>query len=217
MWSCMIPRETSSALPDIQNTREVSLRVMPANQVAFDDVQSVFGDRGAAARCQCQRYRLRPGESFGKQPVEERQHRLREQAGYGDPDAPTCGLVVWLEDEPAGWCAVGPRSDLDGLKRVFTVPWKGREEDPDDPAIWAVTCFYTRKGFRRRGIASALLLAAVEHARSQAARAVEGYPITRTDVINEELHVGTVSMFEEAGFTQVGAPTSRRLVMRIDF
>jgi hypothetical protein len=35
-------------------------------------------------------------------------------------------------------------------------------------------------------------------------------------VLNEELHVGTVSMFEEAGFTQVGAPTPRRLVMRID-
>jgi GNAT superfamily N-acetyltransferase len=211
------PRETSSALPDTRNTREASLRVMPANQVAFDDVQSVFGDRGPAARCQCQRYRLRPGESFGKQPVEERQHRLREQAGCGDPDAPTCGLVAWLEDEPAGWCAVGPRSDLDGLKRVFTVPWKGRQEDPDDSAIWAVTCFYIRKGFRRRGIASALLLAAVEHARSQRARALEGYPITRADVINEELHVGTVPMFEEAGLTQVGAPTPRRLVMRIDF
>ena len=203
-------------MPDTQNTREASLRVTPANQVAFADVQSVFGDRGPAARCQCQRYRLRPGESFGKQPVEERQQRMRDQAGCGDPEAPTCGLVAWLENEPAGWCAVGPRSDLDGLKRVFTVPWKGREEDPDDPAIWAVTCFYIRKGFRRRGIASALLLAAVEHARSQRARVLEGYPITRTDVINEELHVGTVSMFEGAGFTQVGAPTPRRLVMRID-
>ena len=204
-------------MPDTQNTRQASLRVVPANQVAFDDVQSVFGDRGPAARCQCQRYRLWPGESFGKQPAEERQHRLREQAGFGDPDAPTCGLVAWLEYEPAGWCAVGPRSDLNGLKRVFTVPWKGRDEDPDDAAIWAVTCFYIRKGFRRRGIASALLLAAVEHTRSQGARALEGYPIMRTDVIDEELLVGTVPMFEEAGFRQVSAPTPRRLVMRIDF
>lgn len=209
MWSCRIPRETSPALPDTQNTREASLRVVPANQVAFDDVQSVFGDRGPAARCQCQRYRLRRGESFGKQPVEERQHRLRQQAGCGDPDAPTCGLVAWLEDEPVGWCAVGPRSDLNGLKRVFTVPWKGRDENPDDPAIWAVTCLYTRKGSRRRGIASALLLAAVEHACSQGARALEGYPIMRTDVISEELHVGTMSMFDEAGFRQVSAPTPR--------
>ena len=110
-----------------------------------------------------------------------------------------------------------PRSDLDGLKHVFSVPWKGRDEDPDDPAIWAVTCLYIRKGFRRRGIASALLIAAVEHARSRGAHVLEGYPIMRNDVINEELHVGTVSMFEEAGFRQVSAPTPRRLVMCIDF
>lgn len=130
---------------------EAALRVVPANQVAFDDLQEVFGDRGPAARCQCQRYRLGRGESFGKQPVEERRHRLREQTGCGDPDAPTCGLVAWLQDEPVGWCAVGPRSELSGLKRVFTVPWKGRDEDPDDPDVWAVTCLYTRRGHRRRG------------------------------------------------------------------
>jgi len=182
-------------LPDTRHTREASLRGVPASRVAFDDVQSVFGDRGPAARCQCQRYRLWPGESFG----------------------PTCGLVAWLDEEPAGWCAAGPRSELNGLKRVFTVPWKGRAEDPDDPGVWAVTCFYIRKGFRRRGIASALLRAAVGCARSQGARALEGYPITRTDVISEELHVGTVPMFAEAGFRQVSAPTPRRLVMRIDF
>ena len=166
---------------------------------------------------QCQRYRLLPGESFGKQPVGQRRRRLREQAGCGDPDAPTCGLVAFREGEPAGWCAVGPRSDLNGLKRVFTVPWKGRDENPDDPAIWAITCLCIRKGFRRRGIASALILVAVEYARTQGARALEGYPITRTDVINQELHVGTVRMFAEAGFSQVSAPTPSRRVMRTDF
>jgi GNAT superfamily N-acetyltransferase len=211
------PERNESALADTQETREASLLIGLANQVAFGDLQSVFGDRGPAARCQCQRYRLWRGESFSKQPVEERQHRLREQAGCGDPDVPTCGLLAWLEHEPVGWCAVGPRSDLNGLKRVFTVPWKGRDEDPDDPTVWAVTCLFIRGGYRRRGIASALVCATVDHARSQGARAVEGYPIVRTDVINEELHVGTVPMFEAAGFQKVSAPTHRRVVMRLDF
>ena len=195
---------------------DAALSILRANQAGFDDLQSVFGDRGPAARCQCQRYRLGPGESFGRQPVEERRHRLREQAGSGDRDAPTCGLLAWLEDEPVGWCAVGLRSDLNGLKRVFTVPWKGREEDPDDPTVWAVTCLFIRKGHRRRHIASALVFATIDRARSRGARAVEGYPMVRTDVINEELHVGTVPMFEAAGFREVSAPTRRRLVMRVD-
>ena len=62
----------------------------------------------------------------------------------------------------------------------------------------------------------ALVSATVEHARGQGARALEGYPIVRTDVIDEELHVGTVGMFEDAGFQEVSAPTLRRVVMRID-
>lgn len=192
------------------------LRIAPANFASPRDLRAVFGARGAAAGCQCQRYRLEPGESFGKQPVEERMHRLALQTGCGHPDASTSGLVAWLDDDPVGWCAVGLRSDLVGLIRVFTVPWRDRQEDRADPSVWAVTCVFARVGHRRRGIGSALVRATVAHARAAGARALEGYPITTTDVIGEELHVGTVRMFADAGFRQVSAPTPRRVVMRLN-
>jgi len=68
--------------------------IVPANQVACDDLRAIFGSRGAAANCRCQRYKLRPKESFSAFPVDERAHRLREQANCGDPDsAETSGLV----------------------------------------------------------------------------------------------------------------------------
>jgi GNAT superfamily N-acetyltransferase len=76
---------------------------------------------------------------------------------------------------------------------------------------------FTRAGFRRRGISRVLARAAVDHARARGARALEGYPMTTTSSISEELHVGTVSVFAEAGFIEVGRPTVRRAVMRIDF
>jgi hypothetical protein len=57
----------------------------------------------------------------------------------------------------------------------------------------------------------------VNFARERGARAIEGYPITTKEVIQEELHVGTVSVFADAGFAEVSHPTPRRLVMRIDF
>lgn len=41
--------------------------------------------------------------------------------------------------------------------------------------------------------------------------------MTRTDVIDEELHIGTRSIFAGAGFTEVTRPTPRRAVMRLDF
>jgi hypothetical protein len=57
----------------------------------------------------------------------------------------------------------------------------------------------------------------VDFARARGARAVEAYPITTTDVIAEELHVGTEGVFAGAGLTEVARPTLRRVVMRIDF
>ena len=57
----------------------------------------------------------------------------------------------------------------------------------------------------------------MDFARERGARALEAYPITTTNVIPEELHVGTESVFAEAGLVEVSRPTLRRMVMRIDF
>ena len=197
---------------------EDAISVVPANVASWEDLQAVFGSRGAAAGCQCQRYKLAPRESFRSFPAEERASRLRQQTDSGHPESDTTsGLVAYLDGEPAGWCAVEPRSAYDGLARVFRIPWEGRDEDKADASVWAVTCFFTRKGFRKRGVSRALAKAAADFARERGARAIEGYPIITKDVIIEELHVGTRSVFADAGFTEVSHPTLRRVVMRIDF
>jgi GNAT superfamily N-acetyltransferase len=194
------------------------ISVVPANQAGWADLQRIFTARGAGSRCQCQRYKLNRRESFGGFPVEERMDRLRQQT---DCDAPgseaTSGLVAYVDGEPVGWCAVEPRTAYQGLLRNNRVPWQGRSEDKADDTVWAVTCFLVRAGFRRRGVSRALVRGAVDFARERGARALEGYPMTRTDVITEELHVGIRSIFEAAGFTEVGTPTVRRTVMRVDF
>ena len=191
---------------------------MPANEASWEDLQRVLGTRGTASRCQCQRFKLGRGESLRSFPVEERAHRLRQQADCGNPGCgTTSGLVAHLGDEPVGWCAVEPRPRYTGLLRNNRVPWVGREEDKQDESVWAVTCVFARAGFLRRGVSRALVAAAVGFARDGGARALEGYPITTTDVLSEELHVGTVSVFADAGLSEVGRPTPRRAVMRIDF
>lgn len=188
------------------------LRVVPADEVPFADLTTVLGTRGPASRCQCQRYRLPPRESFAGTPVEVRAERWCDQVSA----SPTSGLVAYAGEEPVGWCAVAPRASYDGLVRVFKVPWEGRDEDRADPTVWAVTCVLARAGHRRAGVGTALVAATVPHARAHGARALEGYPITRTDVISEELHVGTLGMFEAAGFRVVTRPGTRRAVVRLE-
>lgn len=194
------------------------ISVVPANAASWEDLQAVFGTRGQASRCQCQRYKLQPRESFKSFPAEERAFRLRQQTDCGHPDSEaTSGLVAYLEGEPVGWCAVEPRPAYSGLVRNNRVPWSGRAEDKTDDGVWAVTCVLTRAGFRRSGVSRALVREAVGFARERGARALEGYPMTTTDVIVDELHVGTRATFAAAGFTEVIRPTPRRVVMRIDF
>jgi GNAT superfamily N-acetyltransferase len=197
------------------------LTIVPANEASFEDLQAVFGTRGPAAYCQCQRYKLRPREAFAKFPVEERAHRLRLQTECGHPDSDTTsGLVAYLDGEPVGWCAVEPRTAYEGLLRNNRVPWEGRSEDRADDSVWAVTCVFVRAGFRGRHAGYALVRAAVDFARRRGARALEGYPLLTqpgAKITWDEIHVGSRSMFEAAGLAQVSHPTKRRVVMRIDF
>ena len=195
-----------------------TISVVPANRAGCADLETIFGTRGPASRCHCQRYKLRPREHFAGFPAEERAHRLREQTDCGHPHAGrTSGLVAYLDGEPVGWCAVEPRTAYSGLLRNSRVPWADRDEDKTDDSVWAVTCLFTRVGFRKRGVSRALARAAVDHARGLGARALEAYPMTTTAVIAEELHVGTEGVFAAAGLTPVVHPSPRRVVMRVDF
>lgn len=193
-----------------------TVTVVPANQVDFADVQAVLGARGAASRCQCQRYKLARGESFAGTPVEERRHRLRDQTACGDPlSTVTSGLVAVRDDGPVGWCAVEPRPSYQGLRRQ-RVPWGGSAEDPDDASVWALTCVLLRAGCRKQGVSRMLVDAAVRFARDRGARRIEAYPMTTAAAVDEELHVGMLTTFLAAGFTEVTRPSLRRAVVRFD-
>jgi hypothetical protein len=138
-------------------TMDAAISIVPANEASWDDLQAVLGTRGDPSRCQCQRYKMRPRESWASVGAAELASRLREQTHCGHPEAgTTSGLVAYLGVAPVGWCAVEPRSAYLRLRRDCRVPWAGRAEDKTDDSVWAVTCFVTRAGFRRRGVSRAL-------------------------------------------------------------
>lgn len=196
-----------------------AIRIVPANEASWEDLRAVFGERGEPARCQCQWFQTAAAQ-WRALPVEERAWRLREQTNCGDANAPTTsGLVAYLDGEPVGWCAVEPRSVYVHL-RSGRIVWAGRDEDPDDDSVWAVPCFVTRTGFRRRGVSRALAAATVDFARERGARALEGYPMIikpGQEIVWGELYVGSRGIFAAAGFHEVSRPTTRRVVMRVDF
>ena len=96
------------------------LRIVPANEASWDDLQAIL--TGTAGRCQCQRQRL--GDSdWWHMPVTERAAILRAETHCDDPRATeTIGLVAYQDDEPVAWCAVDRRS-VYGRLRGSPVPW----------------------------------------------------------------------------------------------
>jgi GNAT superfamily N-acetyltransferase len=194
------------------------LTIVPANEASWDDLLAIFGTTDYPGRCHCQGFKV-AGWIWRDSTQEERTAMLRTQTACGNRDAAaTSGLVAYVEDEPAGWVAVEPRTAYPKL-RTSRVPWSGRAEDKFDDGVWAVTCFTVRKRFRRRGLTYALARATVDFARERGARALEAYPmITQPgkEITWGEVHVGARQVFEDAGFQEVSHPTVRRVVMRIE-
>jgi GNAT superfamily N-acetyltransferase len=202
-----------------ERVSDESISVVPANKASWEDLQSVFGTRGTPATCQCQWFKISRAD-WPSVPVDELRALLRDQTNCDHPAArATSGLIAYLDAEPVGWCAVEPRTEYLRLFRS-RVPWTGRDEDKADDGVWAVTCFVTRAGYRKRGVSRALARATVDFARDRGARAVEGYPLINEpgkEFIWGELYVGSRSIFADAGYREVSRPTVRRAVMRIDF
>jgi GNAT superfamily N-acetyltransferase len=88
--------------------------------------------------------------------------------------------------------------------------------DPADDSVWVVSCFVVRVGHRRKGVAHALLEAAVEHARAHGAQRLEAFPVVAgPGVPSADLYHGPLSVFEAAGFDVVSRPSERRAVVRM--
>jgi GNAT superfamily N-acetyltransferase len=173
------------------------ITVHPATGDRFEDLATVLRPkREGAAACWCMAYRLPPREATtGPQ----REAHMRELCESGQPP----GVIAYVDEVPAGWCSVSPRAGLSRLVHSRTIPMV------DEQPVWSVICLVVRAGFRRRGVAKAMLEGAVDYAHSQGADIVEGYPLdTQGAKISASFaYVGTVAMFEGAGFSRV-MPTS---------
>lgn len=196
-----------------------NISIVPANEASWEDLDLVLGTaRCHSARCYCQRFKI-PNSKWKQVDDDERAFLLRTQTDCENPESGnTSGLVAYFDKEPVGWCAVEPRTAYKKLK-TSRVPWAGRNEDKNDDGVWAITCFFIRTGFRRRGITYELTRAAVEFARRQGAKAIEGYPmitIPGQEIAWGELHVGSRNAFLAAGFHEETRPTERRVVMRLN-
>jgi len=185
--------------------------IVRATESRWSDVSELLDGSGEQG-CWCQAWRGL--DTMALSGGKSRPQLLREQM-RGKPPAP--GFLAYLEGVPVGWVGVGVRTETPRLVNSRTIP------AIDDLPVWSIGCFRIRPGYRRRGIAMALLDGVVEAARRAGAPGVEAYPIDpegrRVEV--GAGFVGIASMFDAAGFRRMlvtkghsgGLP---RLLVRLD-
>ena len=201
-----MPKKTrAGAAPPAEpiETRELAPELWPA-------VEELFGPRGACGGCWCMWWRVeRGGKLWDETKGEPARRAFRGLVASGR----ALGVLAFAGGRPVGWCAFGPRAEFPRTERVRAY------RRADAAGVWSINCFFIARPHRGRGVARALLAAAVAACRRHGAAVVEGYPVTAAadgkPLAAAFAWTGPLALFEEAGFQVVQVDSPSRPLVRL--
>ncbi len=174
------------------------LTIRPLTPDLLPSLARLFDQGGDPKWCWCAYFRRR-GRTWSNSTPAENRAVLEEATEAAARIGRAPGLVAFAGDEAVGWVSLGPRSDYERLafSRVLA--------PLDDRPAWSIVCFVVGRAHRGRGVAAALLEAAVAYARTAGATLLEAYPVETSGarIPSANAYHGTLSMFERAGFREV--------------
>ncbi|MCC6148373.1 MAG: GNAT family N-acetyltransferase [Anaerolineaceae bacterium] len=189
----------------MEQLTDTDVCIYPVTPDRWTDMEALFGPRGGCMGCWCMYWRLSRKEfDAGK----GEGNRTAMNALVGACQLP--GLLAYKNEEPIGWCSVGPRSVFPALNRSRLL------KPVDERKVWSVVCFFVQRSYRRQGLTGLLLQAALRYAVGQGAVIVEGYPVIPRDQNASalEMQTGVYSVFQKAGFVEVVRRSETRPIMR---
>ena len=142
----------------------MKLAVQPLTPDLWPAFEDLFGKNGACNGCWCMYWRV--GSAYRKRPAGSNKVAFRQVVNQGPPP----GLLAFHGALAVGWCQLTPRSALPWIDRSW------RLKRVDEIPVWSLSCLYVRIGYRKRGVTSRLIQAALRAAKRARAPALEAYP-----------------------------------------
>lgn len=192
-------------------TPQIGAQIAPLTAGCADDFVTLFGPSGACYGCWCTDFRLPRKQRSAMTAADRRAHMLARIAAGPPP-----GLLAWVEGVPSGWMQIGPRADVPQWNNPRRASTALPDAPPDDPGVWAISCFFLRSAVRGHGLSHAMVAAGIGWARENGARVIEAAPMDRAKQARSiSLYVGSTSVFARAGFTEVARQKPGRPLMRL--
>ncbi len=184
---------------------ESALVLRPVTPERWRDIEALFGPRGACAGCWCMWWRLGRSQFEAHKGESNRRAFRRLVRGGAVP-----GVLAYWDEEPAGWCCIGPRTEFPALDRSRVLA------RIDDQAVWSIVCFFIARRHRHQRLSMWLAQAAVDYARASGAAIVEAYPIDTCSPAYPDAYAytGLLSTFTRIGFSEVGRRSPSRPIVR---
>lgn len=155
-----------------------------------DFARLVEANNGVWGGCWCMWYHTKDGRNDSPELKRKAKECL---VGEGRAHA----ALVFDGADCVGWCQFGSPEELPHIhnERAYLAT------DPTLPD-WRITCFFSGKGYRRKGVASVALQGAVQQIQELGGGRIEGYP---EDIEGRKpspafLFNGSLSTFERHGF-----------------
>jgi hypothetical protein len=160
-------------------------------------------NNGVWGGCWCMGFHVKLGK--GRTPAQnraEKEQLVREGR--------THNALVFEGDQCLGWCQFGSPEELPEVKSR-----RQYEAELSKLPDWRITCFFTGKGRRRRGVADAALGGALSQIADHGGGLVEGYPEETDDrtLSGSFLHTGPMAAFEKHDFTRTRQISPHRWVV----
>src|SRR5579859_3824375 len=144
---------------------------------SWPDFVKLFSQGGGWDHCQCMHFHrpcALPKEKWLPTRAERAVRNRREREALLDAGH-SHGILVYANGEPVGWCQYGPSEELPRIDNKRNYHAHALERATQK--LWRITCFVVLKNYRKRGVASAALNAALESIRKKGGGLVEAYPI----------------------------------------